>query len=141
GLAKKRTLRFIVFLGAIVAAVATHRVISNNNLLAAAPYVLALLVMVPTVILVLRHRLGKTYDDQASLRENFTAEISDAGILYRHSTGSRMLTWDRVKKWGEDRRFLYFFESDLHARILPKRAMSLEEEQIIRTKLAGVAKK
>jgi len=141
GLAKRRTMRFILFLSAVIAAIATFRVISNNNALAAAPYIFALLVMIPTVILVLRHRLGKTFDDQASLRDMFTADVNDEGIRYSHSTGSRMLGWDRIKKWSEDKRFLYFFESDLYARILPKRAVSPEEDQLIRSRLAGVAKK
>lgn len=141
GLAKKRMIRFILFLSLVVAAIATFRIISNNNVLAAAPYVVALLIMVPVVIAVSKHRLGKTFDDQASLRNTFTADISENGILYTHSTGSRMLGWDDIKKWGEDRQFLYFFESDLYARILPKRALSEEENQLIRSRLAGISKK
>ena len=141
GLAKKRMIRFILFLTLVVAAIATFRIISNNNVLAAAPYVVALLIMVPVVIAVSKHRLGKTFDDQASLRETFTADISEKGILYTHSNGSRMLGWDSIRKWGEDRRFLYFFESDLYARILPKRALSEEENQLIRSRLAGIPRK
>ena len=141
GLAKKRMIRFILFLTLVVAAIATFRIISNNNLLAGAPYVVALLIMVPVVIAVSKHRLGKTFDDQASLRETFTADISEKGILYTHSNGSRMLGWDNIKKWGEDRRFLYFFESDLYARILPKRALSEEENQLIRGRLVGIPRK
>jgi hypothetical protein len=141
GLAKKRMTRFILFLSIVVAAIATFRIIGNNNLLAGAPYVVALVIMVPVVIAVSKRRLGKTFDDQASLREIFTAEISEAGIRYSHSAGSRMLGWENIRKWGEDRRFLYFFESDLYARILPKRALSVEEDQLIRSRLAGVARK
>lgn len=141
GLAKKRMIRFILFLTLVVAAIATFRIISNNNVLAATPYAVALLIMIPVVIAVSKHRLGKTFDDQASLRETFTADISEKGILYTHSNGSRMLGWDNIRKWGEDRRFLYFFESDLYARILPKRALSEEENQVIRSRLAGVPRK
>jgi hypothetical protein len=138
-LAKQRTLRFILFLAAVVVAIATFRVIRNDNVLAASPYVVALLVMVPTVIFVLRHRLGKTFDDQASLRETFTVEINSEGIRYSHSTGTRLLGWDRIKKWSEDRRFIFLFESDLHARILPKRALSETENKLVRSQLASVA--
>lgn len=141
GLAKKRMIRFILLLSLVVVAIATFRIISNNNALAGAPYVVALLIMVPVVIAVSKHRLGKTFDDQASLRETFTADISEKGILYTHSNGSRMLGWDSIRKWGEDRRFLYFFESDLYARILPKRAISPGEDELIRSRLAGVPRK
>ena len=140
-LAKKRMIRFILFLSLVVAAIATFRIIGNNNVLAGVPYAVALLIMVPIVIGVSKHRLGKTFDDQASLRETFTAEISDKGILYTHANGSRMLGWENIRKWGEDRRFLYFFESDLYARILPKRALSAEEDQLIRSRLSGVPTK
>jgi len=141
GLAKKRMIRFILFLSLVVAAIATFRIISNNNVLAGAPYVVALLIMVPVVIAVSKHRLGKTFDDQASLRETFTAEISEEGIRYSHSNGTRMLHWESIRKWSEDRRFLYFFESDLYARILPKRALAEEENQLIRSRLDGIARK
>ena len=76
GLAKKRTIRFILLVAFLIAAVAIFRVISNDNLLAAAPYLVALLIMVPTVIFVSKHRLAKTFDDQASLRETFTVAIN-----------------------------------------------------------------
>lgn len=138
GLAKKRMTRFILLLALLIAAVATFRVISNNNLLSAAPYLVALLIMVPTVILVSKYRLAKTFDDQASLREIFTVEISAEGIRYSHSTGSKFLAWDRIRKWAEDRRFIYLFESDLYARILPKRALSAEEDQLVRSQLVAL---
>jgi hypothetical protein len=141
GLAKKRMTRFILLLAAIVAAIATFRIIGNNNALAGVPYVVALLIMVPVVIFVSKHRLGKTFDDQASLRETFTAEIGEEGIRYTHTNGTRMLHWGSIRKWGEDHRFLYFFESDLYARILPKRAVSAEENELIRSRLAGVPTK
>ena len=140
GLAKKRTIRFILLVAFLIAAVATFRVFSNNNLLAAAPYLIALLVMVPTVIFVSKHRLAKTFDDQASLRETFTVEINAEGIRYSHSTGSKFLGWDRIRKWAEDRRFIYLFESDLYARILPKRALSSEEDRLVRNQLAALKK-
>lgn len=139
-LAKKRTLRFILFVAVVVTAVAAFRVIRNDNALAAAPYVAALLIIVPTIILVLRHRLGKTYDAQAALRESFTADVNEEGIRYRHSSGSRMLGWNRIKKWSESQKFIFLYESDLHPRILPKRALSEEEDRLIRDRLSGVAR-
>lgn len=140
GLAKKRMMRFIILVALLIIAVATFRVISNNNLLAAAPYLVALLIMIPTVIGVSKHRLAKTFDVQASLREAFTVEINAEGIRYTHSTGSKFLGWDRIRKWSEDRRFIYLFESDLYARILPKRALSAEEDALVRSHISAVKK-
>src|SRR5687768_3948102 len=91
GLAKKRTIRFIIFVALAIAAVAATRVASNNNLLAAAPYLVALLVIVPTVLFVSKHRLAKTFDEQASLREIFAVEINGEGVRYSHSTGTKFL--------------------------------------------------
>jgi hypothetical protein len=140
GLAKKRTIRFIALVLFLIAAVATFRVISNNNLLAAAPYLFALLIIVPTILIVSKHRLGKTYDDQSSLRETFTADIGEEGVRYSHTNGTRLLRWEQIKKWSEDSRFIYLFESDLYARILPKRALSEEESGFLRSKLVSSSK-
>lgn len=140
GLAKKRTIRFIILVLVLIAAIATFRVISNNNLLAAAPYLFALVVIVPTILIVSKHRLGKTYDDQSSLRETFTADIGQEGVRYSHTNGTRLLRWEQIKKWSEDSRFIYLFESDLYARILPKRALSAEESDFLRTRLAEAGK-
>lgn len=140
GLAGKRTRRFIILVALLIAAIATFRVVSNNNLLAATPYLAALVVIVPTILIVTRHRLGKTYDDQSSLRETFTADINAEGVRYSHTNGTRLLRWDQIKKWSEDTRFLYLFESDLYARILPKRAVSPEEDSTLRGNLAGCRK-
>lgn len=140
GLAKKRVRRFLIVISLLILAVATVRVASNNNLIAAAPYLFALLVIIPTILVVSKHRLGKTFDDQSSLRETFTAGIDDTGIRYSHASGTRLLHWDQIKKWSEDPRFLYLFESDLHARILPKRALSPEESAFLRTRLSSIRK-
>lgn len=140
GLAKRRTIRFIVLVSILITAVATFRVISNNNVLAASPYLFALIVIVPTILIVSKHRLGKTYDDQSSLREIFTADIGEEGVRYSHANGTRLLRWEQIRKWSEDARFIYLFESDLYARILPKRALSGEESAFLRTQLAGSEK-
>lgn len=137
GLAKKRVRRFMIIITLLIAAVAGFRVYLADNAVAAAPYLAALAVIIPTILIVSKHRLGKAYDDQSSLRENFTADIREDGVLYSHTNGSRLLHWDQIRKWSEDARFLYLFESDLYARILPKRALSAEESSFLRSRLVA----
>ena len=88
----------------------------------------------------LRRRLGKAFSDQASLHENIEARIDAAGIHYTHETGSYEFTWDRVRKWMENRDFIYLYESDLFARILPKRALSDAEATSLRSGLKETKK-
>lgn len=135
GLAKKRVRRFMIVITLLIAAVAGFRVYLSNNLIAAAPYLAALAVIIPTILVVSKHRLGKAFDDQSSLREDFTADIGEDGVLYSHANGSRLLRWDQIRKWSEDSRFLYLFESDLYARILPKRVLSPDESAFLRSRL------
>lgn len=138
GLAKKQTLRFIFLLAALIFAITTLRVINNNNALAGIPYIIALVVMIITVFLVVRHRFGKLYDHLKHVKEEINADIDAQGVRLQQASGTVTLGWERISDWSENIRFLYLFDRERRAYILPKQALSPEEDQLLREHLASI---
>lgn len=140
-MAKKRFVRLGALLFIVFSCIAISNASSSTSLLADvllyfAGFIIALLL----IFHLSRRRLRKVFDDQASFKERIEATIGDNEIHYSHETGSHNLPWDRIRKWSENKRFIYLYESDLFARIIPKRAISPEEDQIIRKHTVNVRK-
>lgn len=136
-MSKKRLIRVGVIMVLSVVGIGLARADSQT-------FLLSMAVAVPPgaalTVWLSRRRVGKLYDTQASLRETIEALIEDDGLHYTFDSGTYFLPWDRVLKWGENKRFIFLKESDYYGRILPKRALSPEEEATLRQHLEGVKK-
>lgn len=85
----------------------------------------------------MRRRFDKIYEQLDSLHKPIRVDFKDDGIHLCTDAGNYKLIWARVKKMRENKRFFYFFESDAHARMVPKRALTPDDESLVRTKLRG----
>ena len=83
-------------------------------------------------------KLRKTYREQQSLQEVITVTINDEQLNYSWSRGNAVFLWSDIRRWKQTRDFFLLFESEMFARILPKRALSPEEIAVIRAKLSSL---
>jgi len=107
------------------------------------------IVLVPVALVVIgyaagiylsRKKIAKAYDDQKDTHEAIEAIFSEEGIVIKFFSGSTNTGWNRILKWKENRNFLYLFQSDFFASIIPKRALSDDESELIYRHLKSVKK-
>jgi hypothetical protein len=89
----------------------------------------------------IRKFLRKAFRQHSIMRETFHLALTEEGIDHVHDSGKFFYKWDQTRYWREDPRFLYLFESDVTVRMIPKRALSQEEERLLRSQMAKVPKK
>lgn len=141
GMAKKRILRFVILLFVAFGLLAFSQSAGSENPARIAGYFAAgYVTAVFFFVWLRRRRLRKAFESSASFQEQIEIRMDDDGIHYTHETGAHVLLWDRVTKWSENVRFFYLYESDLFARILPKRALEAGEQDEIRGRMAHARK-
>jgi len=127
----RASIAYLVAFALVAASLFFTRELVNIGLL------IFLLVIPVSAYLRIRRLFAKGFRTQKSLQDPITLNLGEEGIAYSQEMGSYLLLWERVYKWHENKQFFFLYESDLAARIIPKRALSPEEEQILREHLIG----
>ena len=83
-------------------------------------------------------RLKKAFREQESFQLPVNLTLDEAQLHYSFPGGTYAMPWSAVRRWKETGEFILLFESDLFARILPKRALSNEETALVREKMAAL---
>ena len=91
-----------------------------------------------SLVLFMRSRLKTAFREQESMRYILDCEIGNEGLKYSWSLGTSITPWSNIRRWKETAEFFLLYQSNVFANILPKHALSEEEMQLIRQKVAGL---
>ena len=107
------------------------------------PVAVAAIVFTATIALRLflnRRKTLRIYDDHLAGRGGSTLEADDEKLVISLAGSTAELPWSRLKFWSENEPFLFVYQGKDYAHIIPKRALSSDEESLIRSKVAGLKK-
>ncbi len=114
--------------------------IPEEKLNAFLPFLAGMIAVPLFSIFVNRWQIRKSFRQSEAAQEHMELTFDEEAVHYSHETGEHKLPWVRVKKWQETPDFFLLYESDSFARILPRRALSDEEESILRSQTRNVKK-
>ena len=138
-LSLKRPLRTFILLSIALALIAVSQVFggrSPGNALAF--FLIAIILFTGITYLLSVQRLKKAFREQATLQQPIDLTIDEQQLNYAWPRGTAVFLWSDIRRWKETSDFFLLFESDLFARILPKRALSESEVAIIRRKIESL---
>jgi hypothetical protein len=99
--------------------------------------------------LLLPVRARRIFRQQKAMRRQHRLSWDENGLIVESTTGHAITLWSDIVKWRENRRLFLVYTSDIHVRMVPKRAFSTPEQvaefgHLLRTKVSprpGVARK
>lgn len=134
-LSLRRPKRTLILLGIAIIMIALSQYFRSAPWIETVVYcVVAPTLFAGSFYLLLTRRLKKAFHEQRWFREPIELTIDEQQLKYSWPQGNAAFLWSDIRRWKETADFLFLFESDLYARILPKRALSEEEVAIIRAK-------
>ena len=95
-------------------------------------YIIAIIVVLPFInILTIRGIAAKKY--RTVIHTDIALQLNDEGLKYSGAFGESNLPWNAVTKVSESVSGVYFYFSAAQAVIIPRRAMSPEQLNLLRT--------
>jgi YcxB-like protein len=130
--------RTLVMLGIAFGLIISSLLFNGHPLIESVLFALVgVVVVVGLFYFLARRRLKKIFREQQSLAEVMSVTIDEEQLSYSWARGSYILPWANVRRGRETPNFLILFESSFYGRMLPKRALSREETEIIRKNIAS----
>ena len=83
----------------------------------------------------LARRTRRLFDQQRSLHGKMIAEWNEAGLQLASPNGSGIHEWSDFIKWAESKTMLLFYQNDMLFNLVPKRALTAEQAEDIKTAL------
>ena len=82
-----------------------------------------------------RKRISKIFEDEASFSSITTLHITNEDFKMKNSRGNSAIAWSEVKKTSISKSFYLLFTSNRFAIIIPRKALSEDENNILTFKL------
>lgn len=100
------------------------------------------IVMVPSVYYRIRKASTRIFGQQKSLQLPYTLAWTADDLIMDSAQGRAVIAWSDLRSVTQDRRTILFHESDVLFRIVPRRALTPEQQaDLLRVAAAGRARK
>lgn len=80
----------------------------------------------------------RVFRQQRSLQGEMTLSWSEAGLHVQSEYGAFEIPWSHFVRWTEDQHSFLLFESDRLYRVVPKRVLTSDQQQDLRTYLGRI---
>ncbi len=87
-----------------------------------------------------RRRIYRVYDDHLADEGAATLTLDADGFAIAMGGTSVATAWEKLQFWSEDERFLFLFRGRDFAQVIPKSALSEDEESLLRSKVSNLRK-